>query len=239
MLRLDLAQRAAPALPTLDNFVAAAGLADFSEAEQLAAYAARYGAALAQDQRRVRLLHRQLFAVHTLEAQAALPVGLEDGCEAWLIDSLARRLALGGVTTLADLHARMCTHPDWWHDLSGIGVGKARALERFVEGHAQTLGPLPDWARVDGEARCAAPDPAGTPAVASPLMPLERFVLPEALSGAAGRFRADRARCNLMAEDDREAILAWLAAKGPMPGAGARLTHTRLSYRKKAERFLL
>ncbi|RWA52292.1 hypothetical protein AU476_18230 [Cupriavidus sp. UYMSc13B] len=134
--------------------MAAAGLLDFSEAEQLAAYAARYGTVLSQDKRRIRLLHRQLFAVHALEVQAASPVGLQDGCEAWLIDSLAKRLARGGVTTLADLHARITARPDWWRDLRGIGVAKARALERFVAAHAETLGPLPQWEALPVEDPC-------------------------------------------------------------------------------------
>ncbi|MGY2491299.1 phage integrase family protein [Cupriavidus sp. CP313] len=238
LLRLDLSPRASPELPALDTFVAAAGLDGFSEAEQQAAYAARYGTARAQDQRRVQLLRRQLFAIHSLEAQAALPVGLQDGCEAWFVDSLARRLASHGVATLADLHARMGASPVWWHNLPGIGAGKARALRRFVEAHAQTLGPLPapEAAHRDGN-----PAPETFPAVVtvSPLMPLERLVLPHTLSGRDGRFRADRARCHLAADDDRAAILAWLAAKGPALGAQARLTHTQLAYRKEAERFLL
>lgn len=239
LLRLDLSPRAASALPALDTFVAMAGLQDFSEAEQLAAYAARYGTALAQDQRRVRLLHRQLFAIHTLEAQAAQPVGLQDGCEAWFIDSLAARLALGGVTTLAELHARMSATPTWWHDLPGIGVGKARAVERFVAAHAATLGALLGWPTGESDAGAAAAHPGASLAVASPLMPLERFVLPTALSGRTGRFRADAERCHLAAQDDREAVLAWLAAKGPALGDSRRLTHTQLAYRKEAERFLL
>ncbi|MCA3194060.1 MAG: tyrosine-type recombinase/integrase [Cupriavidus sp.] len=239
LLRLDLSPRAASALPALDAFVAMAGLQDFSEAEQLAAYAARYGTALAQDKRRVRLLHRQLFAIHTLEAQAAQPVGLQDGCEAWFIDSLASRLALGGVTTLAELHARMSVRPHWWHDLPGIGVGKARSLERFVAAHATTLGALPAWVADEGAAARAATIPPPTFAVASPLVPLERFLLPDALSGRSGRFRADPAQCHLAATDDREAVFAWLAAKGPVPGEGGRFTHTQLAYRKEAERFLL
>lgn len=238
LLRLDLSPRASAELPALDTFVAAAGLDGFSEAEQQAAYAARYGTALAQDQRRVQLLRRQLFAIHTLEAQAALPVGLQDGCEAWLVDSLATRLASHGVATLADLHARMGASPVWWRDVPGIGAGKARALRRFVEAHAKTLGPLP---APEAEHRDGNPAPETLPAVVtvSPLMPLERLVLPHTLSGRDGRFRADRARCHLAADDDRAAILAWLAAKGPAPGAQERLTHTQLAYRKEAERFLL
>jgi site-specific recombinase XerD len=245
LLRLDLSPRAAATVPTLETFVAAAGLAEFSEAEQLDAYAARYGVAQdPQEKCRVRLLHRQLFAVHTLEAQAASPVALQDGCEAWFIDSLARRLAAVGVKTLADLHACMAERADWWHDLPGIGTGKARAVERFVAAHAATLGALPCRPHeAKGERPTAAPaargqhGPAG--AASSPLMPLERLVLHDARSGRTGRFRADPACCRLAASDDREAILVWLAVKGPPPEVGARLTHTQLAYRKEAERFLL
>ncbi|WP_240990027.1 phage integrase family protein [Cupriavidus taiwanensis] len=245
LLRLDLSPRASADLPALDTFVAAEGLDGFSEAEQQAAYATRYGTALAQDQRRVQLLRRQLFAVHSLEAQAALPVALQDGCEAWFIDSLATRLASHGVATLADLHARMAANPVWWRDVPGIGIGKAGALRRFVEAHAGTLGTLPNWDAAADASDATGVGPAAPLAALvpfsplSPLMPLERLVLPDSLSGRDGRFRADRARCHLAADDDRAAILAWLAAKGPAPGAQARLTHTQLAYRKEAERFLL
>lgn len=237
LLRLDLALHAAAALPSLETFVAAEGLDGFSEAEQQAAYVERYGKALAQDGRRTRLLRRQLFAIHTLEAQAALPVGLHDGCEAWLVDSLATRLARHGIVTLADLQTRMAADPNWWRALRGIGQGKACALERFVGAHAATLGALPDRAATAAEGAAVVPLPVA--ASVMPLMPLERIVLGDTLSGRAGRFRADRARCHLAAGDDREAILAWLAAKGPAPEARARLTPTQLAYRKEAERFLL
>lgn len=238
LLRLDLSTRAASTIPSLNTFVTAAGLADFSEAEQLEAYAARYGTALSQDKRRTRLLHRQLFAVHTLEAQAASPVGRHDGCEAWLIDSLAQRLARGGVMTLADLHARIAARPDWWRALRGIGVAKARALERFVAAHVATLGPLPQWEALAAQDSGGAPPAMAVPEC-SPLMPLERLRLPHALSGATGRFRADRAACHLHASDDRDAILAWLTVRAPAASASGRLSPTQLAYRKEAERFLL
>ncbi|CAG9183404.1 phage integrase family protein [Cupriavidus pampae] len=228
LLRLDLAPRVVVPLPTLAAFADTQGLTDCGEAEQLAAYEAAFGMALACQRRRTALLHRQLAAIHTLEARIAMPPRPADGVEAWLIASLAARLIAADVPTLGALHARMALSRAWWRQLRGIGIIKARALGQFVATHADTLGALPDSAQTDlsGE-RCSA------------LMPLEHLVVPVELSGAAGRFRAPHERCLLAADDDRAAILAWLAARGRAARAAAPATLTQRAYRKEAERMLL
>lgn len=231
LLRLDLAP-AEPALPSLEAFVARQGLEGVAQAEQLAAYTATYGSASAHQRRRTALMHRQVAAIHTLEARVAQPVALGDGVEAWIVEALAQRLKAAGIPTLHALRARMAERRVWWRDLRGIGPIKAFALAQFVGTHFAPVEP-------------GAGDPAtGT---ASALMPIDRLVLPADLSGQHGRFRAPRAQCLLTADDDRSAIQAWLGARGrpavppsAEPGrAGARLTCTQQAYRKEAERFLL
>ncbi|NUA30262.1 phage integrase family protein [Cupriavidus basilensis] len=250
LLRLELAPLCA-ALPSLESFADGAGLAGFSEAEQQDAYEAAFGTALAQQRRRTALLRRQLLAVHTLEASMAQPVGLDDGCEAWLTDAIAARLAAHGQRTLAELHARVRGDALWWRGIPGIGAGKAAAIRHFLVAHGATLGALPDGETL-GSAKAEHPATQARqqrepniPPEPSPLMPLERLVVPPGLDGRDGRFRAPRTLCLLEADDDRAAVLAWLAAKTPDGGGeptgpdGRRLSHTRLSYRREAERFLL
>jgi len=112
-----------------------------------------------------------------------------------------------------------------------------------------TLGGLPDLdvarpAR-DGadEAASRAATPATAPLAPSPFVPVERLVLPPDLDGRTGRFRAPREMCLIDADDDRQAILTWLAVKAPpvaaLPGEPLRRSHTYLAYEREAERLLL
>nr|WP_245179783.1 tyrosine-type recombinase/integrase [Cupriavidus sp. LEh25] len=236
-------------MPSLETFADRQGLAECSEAEQLAAYEAAFGSALARQRRRIALLHRQLDAIYALEARMVQLPQRADGVEAWLVDSLALRLRAAGIPSLGALHTRMAACPDWWRDLRGIGAIKAQALEGFVAAHAATLGAFPTptpEAIVQAETR-AAVQPS-----TSPFLPVERLALSSELSGAAGQFRAPREHCLLSAADDRAAIDAWVAARSGLassaatdhescPQAGRRgsRTPTQLAYRKEAERLLL
>ncbi|GAA7761590.1 MULTISPECIES: phage integrase family protein [Cupriavidus] len=241
LLRLELAPPPSPdAPPTLAAFVAAQGLDGFGEAEQLAAWAAAYspsappgGTMRSRERRRLHLLQRQLDAIHALEAQVAQPVSPADGCEAWLVDAVAARLHRARLATLGDLvHCLRTRGPGWWRPLRGIGARKARAITAFLRAHADTLGEVPD---PDPVADGAAPPLAEH--ACSPFVPLERFTPPVTLDGRAGAYRCPRAQCRLAADNDRDAVLAWLASKGD--GQSGSLTCTQRAYRKEAERFLL
>jgi len=65
----------------------------------------------------------------------------------------------------------------------------------------------------------------------SDLVTLDHLSIPEALTGRVGRNRAT-GRCQIGAEDDRSAVLAWLARYVDSPA-------TLSSYRKESERLLL
>lgn len=244
LLRLDLAPLTSDALPSLADFVAAHALDGFAEAEQLALYTERYGGTVDVQRRRARLLRRQLWAVHLAESQLARPVSLGDACGVWFVDTLAARLAGAGIVTMEALHARMTASPDWWQSLRGIGAGKAQAITHFVAAHAQTLGALPDWPPANAPQATPAAR-ATAPLVASAFSPLERLVVQDELNGRTGRFRAPREACLLDADNDLDAIRAWLDSKASaplvdaVPEAVPRLTNTQLSYRREAERFLL
>ena len=75
-------------------------------------------------------------------------------------------------------------------------------------------------------------------APATALVPLEKFIVPGALDGSAGRYRAPAGQCLMQADNDYQAIGVWLAAKGGAVPSG-RLSATQRAYRKEAERLLL
>ena len=101
-------------------------------------------------------------------------------------------------------------------------------------------------------------------APATEIRPLEKFIVPRELDGSLGIYRRPQAQCLLKANNDYQAILAWLRSKhGLMPEQKAQLkarrrqrdvglegvnpgldwlqalSHTQRAYRKEAERFLL
>lgn len=247
LLRLDLAPSVQAALPALEVFAEREGLAECSEAEQLAAYEVAFGSALSQQRRRTRLLHRQLDAIYALETRMVHPPQRADGVEAWFVDSLSLRLRAGGIASLGALHASMASRPAWWKSLRGVGAIKAQALEAFVTAHAASLGALP--------LRPAPPPAPAAPVSESAIsvfLPVAQLALSGELSGATGRFRAPAEHCLLSATDDRAAIDAWVAARsggalsaptadsvGLGIGQRSRRTPTEHAYRKEAERLLL
>lgn len=70
------------------------------------------------------------------------------------------------------------------------------------------------------------------PDSAALVLPIESLVLPQKLSGSDGANRNFAAPCSLRADNDLEAMKAWLAAR-------AANKNTFSAYRKEAERFLL
>jgi site-specific recombinase XerD len=66
----------------------------------------------------------------------------------------------------------------------------------------------------------------------NPPQPLERLLIPEQLDGRHGSNRAVRSSCQLDADNDLQAIQAWLAEYRDSP-------QTLRNYRKEAERLLL
>lgn len=263
LVRVDLRQIGRPSatLPSLEDFAASEGLDGFSEAEQLAAYQERYGSALERERKRIALMRKQLEAMDWLESQYARPVLVDDGCRAWLADTLAGRLEAAGVETIGQLIDRINGLGRGWSTaLRGIGAGKARAVERFLEAHRDTLTraighhvAVPRRQRYAHELARVVPRSTG-------LVPLDKLVVPEALDGRNGTYRRPQGQCLLSAHNDYEAVLAWLRAKPGLPQEEIALlrekrrdvstvpgpldwlqtlSHTQRAYRKEAERFLL
>lgn len=237
------------ALPSLEEFAAAQGLEDFPEAEQIAAYEAAHAASDpgaggrgggSAPSRRARVIERQLEALRWLQALVAQDPRPGDGVGAWLNPSLAGRLERAGVPTLFALVERINgIGARWWVQVPGVGELKAARILDWLHANEEVLG-LRVGAHV-GQRRSQL-SPAALAAVvpaATSIVPYEKFVLPAALDGSQGKYRAPHDKCLLMAGNDHEAIGAWLASKraGDIDGDG--LSSTQRSYRKEAERLLL
>ncbi|MEJ8816216.1 phage integrase family protein [Variovorax ureilyticus] len=254
LIHLDaarVAQRPAPRQPSLEEFALEQGLEDFSEDEQIEAYAAAYPNASqrgpgAGGNRRARLIERQLEALRWLEHLVVHDPEPGDAVEAWLNPTLAARLHRAGIHTMHELVETMNrTGARWWTRVPGIGVHKAARIADWLRAHAAQLKlPVSSHALVP---RTQVP-PAVLDAVVAPataIRPLEKFLLPADLDGRAGLNRETAATCLTGARDDREAVLAWIAERAApkdqsRAGQGAvPLSATQRSYRKEAERLLL
>uniref|UniRef100_UPI000370DC2D phage integrase family protein n=1 Tax=Cupriavidus sp. UYPR2.512 TaxID=1080187 RepID=UPI000370DC2D len=152
----------------------------------------------------------------------------DDPVSAWLRPIVFRTLRQEQIQTLAQLHAYIALRGKHWYlPIPRLGVGKARAIERWLQGHAATLGPLvvaddtPQTALVELD-----------PDLARNLVPLEQVgrVVP-ALDGSQGRNRAP-GFCLIAARNDLEAIQAYLYRFRDRD-------KTARAYQKELERFLL
>ena len=221
-----------PPQPTLAEFAAANGWEEFSEAEQAEAYAQAFGGPGPRSRRRARLIDKQLQALWWLEGLVAQePAGL-DPVSAWLAPALAMRLQRAGIETLSRLVAHINgVGARWWTAVPGIGALKAGRIVEWLRRYEVSIGwPIGEHVEVARSRLLPAELDAVVPR-ATGLVPLEKFVVPGELDGRAGRFRAPPAQCLLEAQNDYEAILAWLACK--RSGEGGSQSTTR-AYRRAA-----
>lgn len=155
------------------------------------------------------------------------PLRYDEPLAGLLAPDLAAPLAAGGLSTLEDLYECMAAvGPNWYRGFEGVDSGRALALLDWLAEWGANVGEVTERF-YPPERRTTRPAP-GVPDV----QPLERIVLPEALSGKTGLNRAPAIGCSLDARDDLEALKVWLAARAGNP-------NTRANYRKEAERFLL
>lgn len=127
-----------------------------------------------------------------------------------------RVLRTYGIATLTDLTVRVPRRRRWWSVVPGLGQTSARQIKAFFEAHPQ----LTERARALVE--------VGMPGV---VVPWERLRIPDEIDGSHGSFRAPRQACALDANNDYEAVQAWLALHETVA--------TQSAYRKEAERLIL
>ena len=249
-------------VPSLEEFAAARGIEDFSQAEQMEAFEAEYGKAGERQTRRARLIAKQLDALRWLESLVAQPPRAGDAVSAWLNASIALRLEAAGILTLAQLLERINgVGRGWPTSIRGVGKVKAERVVHWLMQNEATIGiavgrhvGLPRTSLYRHELQQVVRP-------ATDIRPLDKLVVPAELDGSGGAFRRAQAQCLLAASNDYAALLAWLQSKaGVTPeqrdAAKARrrgrdtgidgpmdwllyLSHTQRAYRKEGERFLL
>jgi len=109
----------------------------------------------------------------------------------------------------------------WPHSIPGLGQAEAFAVFAWMRKYAAFLGEYPVLSDSPETAKPALPVAARAEVLA---------MLPETLSGQFGSNRGTRSI--IAAQNDKDAIEAWLHARAVNP-------NTRAQYRKEAERFLL
>jgi site-specific recombinase XerD len=253
-------------LPTLEQFAADTGLEDFSHAEQLEHYKDQYGRSALRGSQRSRLILKQLAALRWLEELVAQPPAAGDPLDCWLHPDLAAHLHGAGLYTLRAL----VTHINgigrrWWASIPAIGEGKAARILDWLRAHEASIG-----VRVGGHvavprSKLFADELARIVPRATAIVPLDKFMVPAALNGEHGAFRAPRQHCMMRANNDYDAVLTWIKTRHGVSAEQKRaiqskrgidaasaatasqltldwlqyLSHTQRAYVKEAERFML
>lgn len=165
-----------------------------------------------------RTRHRKA-ATLALDILPTLPVPqpqVSDPINAWLPPRVVPVLHQHGIRTLADLTVRIPRRRRWWLSMTGLGVRSARRIEAFFAAHPA----LTERARALVVA-----------AAQEPVVPWENIRVPHDLDGSHGAFRAPKPMCALEANNDYQAINAWLERH--------EAAETQRAYRREAERLLL
>lgn len=188
-------------------------LADFARQRHRADLAAIFERPAAQEAQHARAIQQAIEQLRALPEPMPL-IGDEVG--RWLPARAAGALQAHGIKTLAELTVRIPRRRRWWASIPGLGQAGARSVEAFFARNPE----LTDRARAL-VARETVQD----------IVPWERLQVPQEFDGSRGAFRAPRASCILSADNDYQAVQAWLSLHESEA--------TRRSYRKEAERLIL
>ncbi len=121
-----------------------------------------------------------------------------------------------GIKTVADLTLRVPRRMRWWAGIDGLGVAGALRIEAPFAAHKDLI----DRARA-----------LQVNSAPSEVVPKEKVVVPHEVDGTMGLHRAPRASCVLRANNDCEAVHAWLSLH--------EVPATQRACRKEAERLIL
>jgi site-specific recombinase XerD len=165
-----------------------------------------------------RAYHRKAAsrALDTLPALRVPKPQITDPVDSWLPERVAAVLHQHGIRTLADLTVRIPRRRRWWLPVAGLGERSARRIEDFFAAHPVLTERARELVVV------ATPEPA---------VPWENIRLPREVDGSHGIFRAPKSMCALEADNDWQAINAWLERHEAID--------TQRAYRREAERLLL
>lgn len=121
--------------PSLDEFIAASALEDWSESEVLQMHHEIYPAnarALRRQRVRSRLRERLLCTLHELETLAAEQPQPVDAIAGWFDSTTAVKLLRIDVVILAQLQEHIAAGGRWWRLLPGIGRTKAQRISAYL-----------------------------------------------------------------------------------------------------------
>lgn len=188
-------------------------LAAFARRRQRDDLAALFEMKAAERTKQGRAADQAIELLRTLPLPAPL---ISDDVARWLNARAVAALRAAGINTLADLTVRVPRRRRWWVAIPGLGQASARRIEAFFAEHRQ----LTERAQA-----LIAEQVRGV------VVPWEQLRLPNEVDGSRGQFRAPRETCVLTADNDYEAIQAWLSLhESPA---------TQRAYRKEAERLIL
>ncbi|CAN7774475.1 site-specific integrase [Cupriavidus necator] len=188
-------------------------LSDFARRRQRQDLAAQFDHSTAERTGRAKAASQ---AIDVLRRLPSPEPQVSDDIGQWLPARAVAALRAHGIETLTDLTVRIPRRRRWWTAVPGLGVAGARQIEAFFARHPQ----LTERARA-----LIAQTPRGI------VVPWEELRLPHEVDGSFGTFRAPRQTCTLNADNDYDAVQAWLALhESPA---------TQRAYRKEAERLIL
>jgi site-specific recombinase XerD len=165
---------------------------------------------------RTKLMRAVFQAIETLRTSAPVTPRLSDAIERWLAPRSVEALHACDIHTLTDLTVRIPRRKMWWAKIPGLGRTGARQIEAFFAKHPE----------LTNSARELVPPP-----VLHEVVPWEVLVPPQDVDGSQGTFRAPKKTCTLTADNDYEAVQAWLSLHES--------ESTLRAYRKEAERLIL
>ena len=122
---------AADSVPSLDEFIAARNLGDWSQAEVLQMYREIHPAnakTVRRQRVRTRLRERLQCTLLELEAMAAEQPQLSDAIAGWFDGITAGKCLAADMVILAQLQERIAIGGRWWRNLPGIGRTKAQRI---------------------------------------------------------------------------------------------------------------
>lgn len=169
-----------------------------------------------RESERVKLARAVFHAVEILQSMPPAIPQIGDAIERWLAPRSVQALHAYGIRTLADLTVRVARRKMWWSTIPGLGAIGARQIEAFFAQHPA----LTSRAR---ELIVFSPP--------TEVVPWEMFIPPQDVDGSQGTFRAPKKTCTLNADNDYQAVQAWLS----LHESGATLR----AYRKEVERLIL
>ncbi|MFM0196832.1 phage integrase family protein [Paraburkholderia strydomiana] len=157
--------------------------------------------------REIRIIRRQEALLASLSAEIVETPRIDDLICEWLDGVVAAQLEKAGIATIGALFAFLDGAPILWHKrIARLGRPCARYVTRWAGEYAPTLATtpmaLPPLDRLNA--------PQSPQQRETDVVPLETFLVPEALNGSNGENRGWRQACHLPAVNDMEAITQWL-----------------------------